>query len=79
MIIPADFHKPTVKRGFVIVKPDGRLWDEYFYPNEENAAHMAAINPCLRVCRARRVVSWANQTTTTLKGRCEVIIDRGEP
>lgn len=68
--------KPFVEHGFIIVKPDGRVWDEYLYPTREGAEHMAKFNSTLSVFPARRVHSLRQQTTTTVVGRTELIIDR---
>ncbi len=67
-----------VEHGFVIVKPDGRVWDEYLYPTREAAERVAMFNSELRVFPARRVDSLRKATTTTLAVRSELIIDRGE-
>ncbi len=70
--------KPQVEHGFAIVKPDGRAWDEYLYPTKEAAERVAMFNSALRVYPARRVFSLRRATTTTLSGRKDLIIDRGD-
>ena len=69
---------PQVERGFVIVKPDGKPWDEYLYPSRDAAERLARLNSGLRVFPARRVRSLRKTTGTTATGRTELIIERGD-
>ncbi|MGN6304849.1 MAG: hypothetical protein ACTHNH_08540 [Mesorhizobium sp.] len=69
---------PQVEHGFIITKPDGRPWDEYLYPTREAAERIAMFNSTLRVYPARRVFSLRQATATTVTGRRDLIIDRGE-
>jgi hypothetical protein len=68
---------PQVEHGFVIVKPDGKPWDEYLYPSREAAERLARFNSELRLFPARRVRSLRQTPGTTVTGRTELIIDRG--
>ena len=68
---------PQVERGFVIVKPDGKPWDEYLYPSREAAEALARFNSGLRVFPARRVFSLRRNNGATVSARSELIIDRG--
>jgi hypothetical protein len=70
---------PPVEHGFIITKPDGKPWDEYLYPSREAAERIAMFNTTLRVYPARRVFSLRQTSGTTMTGRKELIIDRGEP
>lgn len=68
--------KPFVEHGFVIVKPDRRVWDEYLYPSREAAERMAMFNASLSVFPARRVSYLRQMTGTTAALKTDLIIDR---
>ena len=70
--------KPQVEHGFVITKPDGRVWDAYLYPSREAAERVAKFNSELRVYPSRRVFSLRRASSTTVTSRSELIIDRSE-
>lgn len=70
--------KPSVEHGFAIIKPDGRLWDDYLYPTKKAADRMAMFNTSLRVFPARRVSAPARPNSTTVRGRASIIVDRGD-
>jgi hypothetical protein len=65
-----------VEHGFVIVKPDGRRWDKFFYPRKEAAESVA--NCCgtgLRVFPARQVFSLRRASPTTARPCVDTIVD----
>lgn len=66
-----------IEHGFAILKPDGRLWDDYLYPTRQAADRMAMFNTSLRVFPARRVFGLVGANTMTLRGRATIIVDRG--
>jgi len=69
--------KSSVEHGFAILKPDGRLWDNYLYPTKQAADRMAMFNTSLRAFPARRVFGLVGSNCATLRGRASIIVDRG--
>lgn len=78
---PRSGQRPAVmvEHGFVIVKPDGRRWDKFFYPRKEAAESVArTCGTGLSVFPARQVFSLRKASTTTARPHIDIIIDRGE-
>lgn len=69
---------PVVEHGFVIVKSNGFVWDEYLYGSREAAEHIARVaQQGLTIHPARRIRSIRQATATTARGWTDLIIDRG--
>lgn len=67
----------SVEHGFVIVRPDGRLAEDHVYRMREPAEHIASmLFPGCKVFPARRVYSLRKSSTTTVKLRSEIVIER---
>lgn len=65
-----------IEHGFVILRSNGCAVDGHLYPTKLDAEFVVAFLSGCTVAPARRVTSFRKASTTTVKLRSEIIIDR---